>query len=100
VNLASGTNEIQLAVGMQMRREEEGPWRLASDSGSTLATAKTEVASTGQKAESRATAVATNSEDEGAEKTAEASDPTPSSSTTDDPVLKRLMQKREQEMNR
>src|ERR1035441_5166433 len=30
VKLASGTNQLELSVGAQLRREEDGPWRLAS----------------------------------------------------------------------
>ena len=29
VKLASGTNEVELSVGAQLRREEDGPWLLA-----------------------------------------------------------------------
>ena len=32
VKLASGTNELELSVGAQLRREEDGPWLLASQS--------------------------------------------------------------------
>ena len=33
VKLAAGTNELELTVGMQLRREEDGPWSLASQPG-------------------------------------------------------------------
>lgn len=33
VNLAAGTNRLELKVGMQMRREEDGPWMLSAQSG-------------------------------------------------------------------
>jgi hypothetical protein len=38
VKLAAGTNEVELRVGMQMRREDEGPWT-RSDSASSYASA-------------------------------------------------------------
>jgi len=38
VKLASGTNELELSVGAQLRREEDGPWLLSSQSGSYTAT--------------------------------------------------------------
>ena len=38
VKLASGTNELELSVGAQLRREENGPWRLSGQSGSYAAT--------------------------------------------------------------
>ena len=38
VKLASGTNELDLSVGAQLRREEDGPWLLASQSASYSAT--------------------------------------------------------------
>ena len=39
VKLAAGTNELELSVGMQLRREEDGPWLLAGQSRSYAATA-------------------------------------------------------------
>jgi hypothetical protein len=38
VKLASGTNELELSVGAQLRREEGGPWQLGSQTGSYAAT--------------------------------------------------------------
>jgi len=38
VKLASGTNELELTVGTQLRREEDGPWLLAGQGGSYAAT--------------------------------------------------------------
>ncbi len=38
VKLVSGTNELELNVGEQLRREENGPWLLASQSASYAAT--------------------------------------------------------------
>ena len=37
VKLAAGTNEVALTVGMQLRREEDGPWSPAGQSGSYTA---------------------------------------------------------------
>jgi hypothetical protein len=34
VKLASGTNELELKVGSQLRREEDGPWQLSSQAAS------------------------------------------------------------------
>ncbi len=34
VKLAAGTNEMEMRVGMQLRREESGPWSLSSQAGS------------------------------------------------------------------
>jgi hypothetical protein len=38
VKLASGTNQLELNVGAQLRREENGPWQLARQSASYAAT--------------------------------------------------------------
>ena len=32
MQLAAGTNELDLSVGMQLRREEDGPWLLSGQS--------------------------------------------------------------------
>jgi hypothetical protein len=76
VKLAAGTNELDLSVGAQLRREEDGPWLLSSQSMSYAATA----AST-----------STN----GATATATGSDTASGSAESD--IIKRLMQKREKE---
>jgi hypothetical protein len=93
VKLATATNEVQLAVGMQMRREEEGPWHLAGRFESSPAVAGTSDAS---RTPSPATVADAASETQAATTERAAS----ASSEADDPVLKRLMQRREQEMNR
>ena len=74
VKLVSGTNELELRVGAQLRREEDGPWRLASQSRSYAPTP----ASTSTNA-AAATSSAT------------------ASTVPESDILKRLMQKREQE---
>jgi hypothetical protein len=77
VKLASGTNELELSVGAQLRREEDGPWLLSSQSTAYAATP----------ASSSTNAAATT--------TAAGSDPTSGSAESD--IIKRLMQKREKE---
>jgi hypothetical protein len=71
VQLASGTNQLELHVGMQMRREDEGEWLLAGQS-QVYASASTA---------SSAASPAGSGGDE-------------------DEVLKRLRQKREQELSK
>jgi hypothetical protein len=77
VKLASGTNVLELSVGAQLRREESGPWRLASQSRSYTATP----ASTSTNA-----AASTNSLGS-----------VTASGGADSDILKRLMEKREKE---
>jgi hypothetical protein len=69
VKLAQGTNQIELRMGMQMRREENGPWRASSS------------------LQSYAAAPASNP--------AAASDSVPTGPNSD--VLKRLMKRHEEE---
>jgi hypothetical protein len=76
VKLAAGTNELELKVGMQLRREEDGPWSLAGQSGA-FAAARTSTQNT------MATATSTGSD--------------ASSSAAESDIIKRLRQKREQE---
>jgi hypothetical protein len=51
VILAAGTNQVELKVGMQLRREEDGPWELAGLAGSyapsSTSTSTNALASTG-----------------------------------------------------
>jgi hypothetical protein len=77
VKLASGTNELDLSVGMQMRREEDGPWLLTSHSTSYAATP------------------ASTSTNAAATTTPTSSDAASGSAESD--IIKRLMQKREKE---
>jgi len=76
VKLAQQTNVLELKLGMQMRREEDGPWRLGNGSSAYAAGA-----------EPAATALDTSST---------ASDPA-SASGADSDIIKRMMQRREQE---
>ena len=76
VKLATGTNELELKVGMQLRREEDGPWSLSGQSGS-YAAVPTSTQNT------LATATSTNSD--------------AASSAAESDIIKKLRQKREQE---
>ena len=76
VKLASGTNELDLSVGAQLRREENGLWRLSGQSTSYDATP-------------------TSTSTKAAATTSPGSDPASGSAESD--ILKRLMQKREKE---
>jgi hypothetical protein len=76
VKLATGTNELELSVGAQLRREEDGPWHLSSQATSYAATP---------------TSTSTN----GAAATTIGSDAGTGGAESD--ILKRLMQKREKE---
>ena len=77
VKLASGTNELELRVGAQLRREEDGPWLLAGQSASYATTPGS--TSTGG-------AAATTTTSSGAASGGEDSD-----------IIKKLMQRREKE---
>jgi hypothetical protein len=74
VQLAAGTNAVDLRVGMQLRREEDGPWLLAGQSGSYAATP----------ASTSTNAVASTGEDAAA-------------SSAESDIIKKLMQRRGQE---
>lgn len=76
VKLAAGTNELQLSVGAQLRREEDGPWLAAGQSRSYAATTPS--------ASTNAAATTTTGSD-------------PASGGSESETLKRLMQKREKE---
>lgn len=75
VRLQSGTNAVELAIGMQMKKEEEGAWQaVAASLASSSSTAPSDT-------KSAATEESTG--DAGA-----------------DAILKRLMEKREKELNK
>jgi hypothetical protein len=76
VKLAAGTNELELTVGMQLRREEDGPWSLAGGPGSYAATPTSSSTST--------SAVVSTSSDAAA-------------SAAESDIIKKLMQRREKE---
>jgi hypothetical protein len=77
VKLVSGTNELELRVGAQLRREEDGPWLLASQSASYAAPPAS--------ASTNAAATTTPSSSDAASGGAESD------------IIKRLMEKREKE---
>ncbi len=98
VKLANSTNEVQLAVGMQMRREEDGRWQVASGDQPLPSSAAAEPARTGSGRGPEATAATAPSVSETPPGT-EAASASAAAGGADD-VLRRLMQRREQEMNR
>jgi len=77
VKLASGTNEVDLGVGAQLRREEDGPWLLAGQGGPY---SETPTSTSTTAAATPATA---------------ASDAAPSGPDSD--ILKKLMERRQKE---
>jgi hypothetical protein len=120
VKLNSGTNAIELNVGNQMRREEEGEWRLSTASESATGTRSASVvnrrgpdrrptqaetpAETADSTETQPSAGDASSQavlaDGASDPASTNAAPDGASSETDDPVLRRLMQRREQEINR
>ena len=77
VKLASGTNEVELSVGAQLRREENGPWLLAGHSASYVSTPSSTFTS------GAAAATTTNSD--------------AATGGADSDIIKKLMQRREKE---
>ncbi len=94
VKLTSPTNELQLPVGMQLRREEDGPWQVASTPEAAPTAPSTAIGSVSRPAETSSTLTGTTAQAT-TNQTAAASSPASS-----DEVLRRLMQRREQENNR
>jgi hypothetical protein len=76
VKLATGTNELELKVGMQLRREEDGPWSLAGGPGSYTAAPTSSSTSTSAMASTGSDAAASAAESD---------------------IVKKLMQRREKE---
>jgi hypothetical protein len=76
VKLAAGTNELELTVGMQLRREEDGPWSQAGGPGSYTTAPTSSSTSTN--------AVASTGSDAAA-------------SAAESDIIKKLMQRREKE---
>ena len=76
VKLAAGTNELELTVGMQLRREEDGPWSLAGGPGSYAATPTSSSTSTSAMVSTGSDAAAIAAESD---------------------IIKKLMQRREKE---
>lgn len=89
--LATNGDHVQLAVGMQMRRREDEPWRLgergpierAESSSSTSSNSAPTGTASGTEVSSNSTAGAATS-----------------GSDAEDEVLKRMLQKREEELNK
>ncbi len=115
VKLSSGSNDVQLRVGMQMRRPEQGTWEaVMADAPAPIppSTSSTRPSFTTTNYLADGAAVTTNGEPAVivVDANGMAVDAPPdagstngvadASASTDDPVLKRLMQRREQEMNR
>jgi hypothetical protein len=82
IKLASGTNELELRVGMQMRRDDNGEWFLAGRTGSSYAS---ETPASGPPASATP---------------APSSEPGAASSSEEEEVLRRLRQRREQELGK
>lgn len=97
VKLADQTNEIQLAVGMQMRREDQGAWHVSA-AAEPLPPTRSEGATAGaaRPADNSAAPSTAPPSDGGAAGEAAA----PAAAGAADDVLRRLMQRREQENNR
>jgi hypothetical protein len=74
VKLAAGTNDLELKVGMQLRREEDGPWLLTGQAGSYTAAP---------------TSTSTNA--------AASTSPDAASGGAESDIIKKLMQRREKE---
>ena len=103
VKLASGSNMVELTMGTQMRREDEGAWKLANSSESYSSSTSATLASTTSSANS--TNVTSEASAPGNEPTTVAgastnSQPPAASSSSESDVLKRLMERREKEMNK
>ena len=77
VTLMAGTNEVEMRVGMQLRREENGPWKLGGKSGTYRAVSDS---------------TSTN-----AVAAASAASPDAAASAAESDIIKKLMQKRAQE---
>jgi hypothetical protein len=114
--LASSTNEVQLRVGMQLRREENGAWHVAT-AVDTPSPENAPARTGGRPGMSPTLAGAAPNIDPAAALAADVPDPqaaqaeppadpgaanadSPTNSTETDPVLRRLMERRNQEVNR
>ncbi len=89
VKLATVTNQIEMSIGMQLRREDEGEWALSAQSGTFASGANGSSARTTPSPGTSDTESTSGAPTEAA----------PGSSGGEDEVLKRLMQKREKELN-
>ena len=97
VLLAAGTNALELKVGTQMRREDEGPWHVGDRSDTYPSVGSTATSSFPSDLASGGTTATSGTTNAGATSNAEA----PAAASGDAAeILKRLMQRREQEMNK
>jgi hypothetical protein len=85
VKLATGTNEVELQIGMRLRREDQGQWKVSTQTDSYTASSSPSNSS-GSSPSVSSTTAATN-----------VGQTDSSTSGADNDVLKRLMQRREQE---
>jgi hypothetical protein len=88
VTLSGATNELQLPVGMQMRREDGGTWHLAKGSEVAISTAGSDSRSSNGSSANGGELSGTNGSQDS------------TAGGSDDAILKKLMQRREQENNR
>ncbi len=111
VKLVAGTNEVQLSVGMQMRREDQGEWQVtaitesSSPSTTTYASRSSSASTATVPQNTSAPSPGTNSEpqvivfdgttvvDAGPDAAATNAPPDSTAAGTTDPVLLRLMQR-------
>ncbi len=90
VKLNSATNEIQLPVGMQLRREEGGEWQVAARPEPTVASSYRSGSSSGRnrsRRSSSSTSSTPESETTAAGATAADEEPAPPAEGTDEPIL-------------
>ncbi len=89
--LSAGTNQIELRIGAQMRREDEGEWSLANRFGDAGMASTSGATSSSSGTETNATSGAESAASDTASSAA---------SGADSDILKKLMQRREKEMNK
>jgi hypothetical protein len=100
VRLIAGSNTVELKMGTQMRREDEGLWTLSTRSESYASAAP--AAGSSPMPPPSGTNAGSSLATSGSEPTPAVSAPSTSASSSEsaDEVLKKLMQRREQEMNK
>jgi hypothetical protein len=109
VKLSHGTNVVDLRVGMQMRRQEGGDWKIASGTSSSGGSGsggdrgfagRSSFGGTPSLGGGPSSFGSGDSSSASSGSSASASSAPSGSDASADEVLKRLMQKREQEMNK
>jgi hypothetical protein len=88
VKLSAGTNQLEMRIGGQMRREDEGEWAISGRFGEVSLAASSSASSSG------------GAKPEGAGTSSSSSEPAAGATAGESDILKKLMQKREQEMNK